>query len=259
MQLQSGKSMLIEAAVLIYKLEDGQLYSPWQVAATGYDRNSHRQDYDRIRLNLGEWSRYHNIRETFENRDDQGQRKGRFPAWYGKTWKEHLGHKDLEAAKRWIAQENRRNQPPSPVVESETPCPAATAQDNDSVHQVSRPKRSRWALALLPLTAAAALFLYLPGSQPTPLPPGPAPEIETKVERPQTPTNLSVAEFTASRMEARLQRKPVRAKQFMHPPIEDLTWDMTLIDSPILDQATIMPNCVFLVSRTHRDMMPFTE
>jgi len=261
--------MLLEAAVLIYRLEEDRLYSPWQVAASGYDRDLHRQDYDRIRLNLGEWSRYHNIRETFENRDETGKRQGRFPAWYGKTWKEHLGHKDIEAARNWIAQEEKKTQGPqveeaaASSVEQDQTEPAQSA----NVSGRRRPlKYWRWAMAVLPLAAAATIFLAMPtsvqeGSSPneTPAAMSEMRGISAKTDKTGPPPQLSVAEFTAARVQARLQRKPFRAPQFHHPPVQDLTWEMTLIDGPLLDQVAIMPNCVFLVSRTHKDMMPFLE
>lgn len=261
MQLQSGKSMLIEAAVLIYQLEDECLYSPWQVAASGYHRTSQRQDYDRIRLNLGEWSRYHNIRESFENRDESGQRQGRFPAWFGQTWKEHLGYKDLEAAKNWIAQQELKksmlnpNEPTSQGLSKNGDHPTEAKETKVPQRRFRLtwpPKPWAW-ISLLPVAAALIFFFNL-----RPESASPPSTAFIQVEEVSTNTaTLSVREFSTARRKAREKRIPERFPQFQHPTILDLNWKIALMDEPILAQTSIMPNCVFLVSRIHKDMMPF--
>lgn len=249
--------MLLEAAVLIYRLEDDQLYAPWQVAASGYDRSTHRSDYDRIRLNLGEWSRYHNIRESFENRDENGARVGRFPSWYGKTWKEHLGHKDIEAAKDWLSGQNHTPQA-AQTKAANRPSQTASAEPVPEniipIDTAKKPEKKHWAwLSLLPL--AAAFLLYMNLQKPTLEAATPTEVIAEKAEPAISPQQLSVTAFVKQRKEI-AATKANRAERFHHPQIYELTWDMKLVDEPLF-QASVLPNCVFLVSRVHKDMMPF--
>lgn len=258
MQLQSGKSMLLEAAVLIYKLEDETLYAPWQVAASGFDRKTQRKDYDRLRLNLGEWSRYHNIRETFENKDENGDRAGRFACWYGKTWKEHLGYRDLEAAKRSIAKEKAlevASIEPKPIPISISP--EEKTEKTSQKRKLTKFKPMFWVLPAAVLMLAFLLSSsFKESTQPLPLQ-----EAKTEVNAPAKKSSANieaVMAFSKARKLARMNRTPVRNARIIHPPIEELVWKMHIIDEPEF-QSAANPNCVFFVSRTHQDMMPVLD
>ncbi|CAM2070196.1 hypothetical protein SCOR_32775 [Sulfidibacter corallicola] len=95
--------MSLQNSMLILALEDDRLYAPSNVAKLGIDQKANKDLYDAARKSLGEWSRYHNIRKTFDNRDEVGRQEGRFPQWLGKTWKNHLTVEQQEKASGVIA------------------------------------------------------------------------------------------------------------------------------------------------------------
>lgn len=255
MQLQAGKSMLVEAAVLICKLEDDRLYAPWQVVASGYDRKTQRKEYDRLRLNLGEWTRYHNIRETFENIDASGKRIGRFPAWYGRTWKEHLGYRDLMAATHWI-QENEE-------VSAAVTHPLSTGHSSTAVLSKgippSSPKKSYRKELSLATIAAAIILAFLYFSRPSPIgAEGQFGQLESETVRVEEEAHDEIKAFSSQRRAARATRAALRRAPIVHPPLESLVWEMEVVEDMAF-QAAFSPNCVFLISRTHLGMMPIPD
>jgi len=111
-QKDVGKPMDVEMAALILNLEDQRLYTPAQVVSSGIDRHERTTVYERMRRNLGQWARYHQLPDTFDNRDARGQMNGRYPAWFGKTWKEELAERDRENAVSWLRKRTRTCESP---------------------------------------------------------------------------------------------------------------------------------------------------
>ncbi|QTD51567.1 hypothetical protein [Sulfidibacter corallicola] len=89
--------MNFRSVLAIYCLDDLQWYTPSQVAATMVDRHRNEaagREYRRRRNALSKFSIHHGIRDTYDNRDDEGRKLGTYHAWSGASWKEALADKD---------------------------------------------------------------------------------------------------------------------------------------------------------------------